>query len=163
MPEHATIIAPQPVRLKEVATVVAEGDSGRSYAQRLGIHHDQIVQELGWDEDTDDDIRADIEEVCGSDLLDEDADEVVDVVMLWWREGDGDLVDRLMDAIAPLAEDGLIWVLTPKTGKPGHVQPAEIAEAAPTAGLMQTSSANLGDWIGSRLVQPKSKAAGRHS
>jgi hypothetical protein len=72
-------------------------------------------------------------------------------------------VDRLMDAIAPLAEDGVIWVLTPKTGKPGHVLPAEIAEAAPTAGLMQTSSANLGDWIGSRLVQPKSKAAGRHS
>lgn len=143
--------------------MVAEGDSGRSYAQRLGIHHDQIVQELGWDEDTDDDIRADIEDACGSDLLDEDADEVVDVVMLWWREGDGDLVDRLMDAIAPLAEDGLIWVLTPKTGKPGHVQPAEIAEAAPTAGLMQTSSANLGDWIGSRLVQPKSKAAGRRS
>jgi len=143
--------------------VVAAGDSGRSHAQRLGIHHDQIVQELGWDDDTDDDIRADVEEVCGSDLLDEDADEVVDVVLLWWRDDDGDLVDRLMDAIAPLAEDGVIWVLTPKTGKPGHVPPADIAEAAPTAGLMQTSSANLGDWIGSRLVQPKSKAAGRHS
>ena len=41
--------------------------------------------------------------------------------------------------------------------------PADIAEAAPTAGLMQTSSANLGDWSASRLVQPKSKAAGRHS
>jgi len=41
--------------------------------------------------------------------------------------------------------------------------PAEIAESAPTAGLMQTSSANLGDWSASRLVQPKSKAAGRHS
>jgi hypothetical protein len=148
---------------KEVATVVAAGDSGRSYAQRLGIHHDQIVQELGWDDDTDDEIRADIEEACGSDLLDEDADEVVDVVLLWWREEDGDLVDRLMDAIAPLAEDGVIWVLTPKTGKPGHVLPADIAEAAPTAGLMQTSSANLGNWIGSRLVQPKSKAAGRRS
>jgi hypothetical protein len=26
---------------------------------------------------------------------------------------------------------------------------------------MQTSSANLGDWSASRLVQPKSKAAGR--
>ncbi len=143
--------------------MVAAGDSGRNYAQRLGIHNDQIVQELGWDDDTDDDIRADIEEACGSDLLDEDADEVVDVVLLWWRDEDGDLVDRLMDAIAPLAEDGVIWVLTPKTGKPGHVLPADIAEAAPTAGLMQTSSANLGDWIGSRLVQPKSKAAGRHS
>lgn len=120
------------------------------------------MQELGWDEDTDDDIRADIEEASGSELLDEDADEVIDVVLLWWRDGDGDLVDALMDAITPLADDGVIWVATPKTGKPGHVLPAEIAESAPTAGLMQTSSANLGDWIATRLVQPKSKAAGRH-
>ena len=143
--------------------MVTGGDSGRSSAQRLGIQHDQIVQELGWDEDSDDGLRADVEAACGSELLDEDADEVIDVVLLWWREGDGDLADRLMDAIVPLSEDGVIWVLTPKTGKPGHVQPADIAEAAPTAGLMQTSSANLGDWSGSRLVQPKSKAAGRHS
>jgi hypothetical protein len=143
--------------------VVAAGDSGRNYAQRLGIQNDQIVQELGWDTDADDDIRAEVEEICGSELLDEDADEVIDVVLLWWRDGDGDLVDRLMDAITPLAEDGVIWVLTPKTGKPDHVPPADIAEAAPPAGLMQTSSANLGDWSASRLVQPKSKAAGRHS
>lgn len=143
--------------------MVAAGDSGRNYAQRLGIAQDQLVQELGWDEDCDDDIRVDIEDACGAELLDEDVDDVVDVVLLWWRDGDGDLVDRLMDAIAPLAEDGVIWVLTPKTGKPGHVLPAEIAESAPTAGLMQTSSANLGNWSGSRLVQPKSKAAGRHS
>jgi len=143
--------------------VVAAGDSGRNYAQRLGIQNDQIVQELGWDTDADDDIRAEVEEICGSELLDEDADEVIDVVLLWWRDGDGDLVDRLMDAITPLADDGVIWVLTPKTGKPDHVPPADIAEAAPTAGLMQTSSANLGDWSASRLVQPKSKAAGRHS
>lgn len=141
--------------------MVTAGDSGRNHAQRLDIHKDQVVQELGWDEDVDDDIRADVEDACGGELLDEDADEVIDVVLLWWRDDDGDLVDRLMDAIAPLAEDGVIWVLTPKTGKPGHVRPAEIAESAPTAGLMQTSSANLGDWIGSRLVQPKSKAAGR--
>lgn len=143
--------------------MVAAGDSGRNYAQRLGIQNNQLVQELGWDEDCDDDIRVDIEDACGAELLDEDVDDVVDVVLLWWRDGDGDLVDRLMDAIAPLAEDGVIWVLTPKTGKPGHVLPAEIAESAPTAGLMQTSSANLGNWSGSRLVQPKSKAAGRHS
>ena len=83
-------------------------------------------------------------------------------MLLWWRDDDGDLVDRLMDAITPLADDGVIWVATPKTGKNGHVQPAEIAESAPTAGLVVTSSANLGDWIASRLVQPKSKAAGRH-
>lgn len=132
-----------------------------NYAQRLGIEKDHVIQELGWDEDSDDDIRADIEDASGGELLDEDSDEVVDVVLLWWRDDDGDLVDRLMDAITPLADDGVIWVVTPKTGKPGHVQPAEIAESAPTAGLVQTSSANLGDWIASRLVQPKSKAASR--
>ena len=74
---------------------------------------------LGWDEDTDDDIRFDIEDACGGELLDEDADDVVDVVLLWWRDDDGDLVDRLMDAITPLADDGVVWVVTPKTGQPG--------------------------------------------
>jgi hypothetical protein len=145
-------------RLKEDTVVAADSPS---YARRLGIEKDQLVQELGWDEDTDDDIRLDVEEACGNELLDEDADDVIDVVLLWWRDDDGDLVDRLMDAITPLADDGVIWVVTPKTGQPGHVQPAEIAESAPTAGLMQTSSANLGDWIASRLVQPKSKGKTR--
>ena len=132
-----------------------------SYARKLGIERNQLVQELGWDEDTDDDIRADIEDASGGELLDEDAEDVIDVVLLWWRDDDGDLVDRLMDAITPLADDGVVWVVTPKTGQPGHVRPADIAESAPTAGLMQTSSANLGDWIASRLVQPKSGPAGR--
>ena len=140
--------------------VAADGAS--NYAQRLGVQQGQVVQELGWDTDTDDDIRADVEDACGAELLDEDADEVIDDVLLWWRDDDVDLVDALMDAITPLADDGVIWVLTPKTGKPGHVRPAEIAESAPTAGLMQTSSANLGAWSASRLVQRKSKAAGRH-
>lgn len=126
-----------------------------NYARVLGIQKDQVVQELGWDEDTDDDIRADIEDESGGDLLDEDADEVVDVVLLWWRDSDGDLVDTLMDAISPLSDDGVVWVLTPKTGRPDHVEPSEIAESATTAGLTQTSAANLGDWTGSRLVQPK--------
>ena len=129
--------------------------------ERAGEQRDQVVQEWGWDEDVDDNIRAAVEDACGSELLDEDTDEVVDVALLWWRDGDGDLVDTLMDAISPLAEDGVIWVLTPKTGKPGHVLPAEIAEAAPTAGLMPTSSVNLGDWAASRLVQPKSRGAGK--
>ena len=53
-------------------------DDAPNYARRLGIQKDQVVQELGWDEDTDDDIRADIEEACGSEMLDEDADEVID-------------------------------------------------------------------------------------
>ena len=145
---------------REDRTVVA-ADDAPSYARKLGIQQGQVVQEWGWDEDTDDDIRGDVEDACGGELLDEDTDEVIDVVMLWWRDGDGDLVDTLMDAIAPLADDGVIWVLTPKTGRPGHVLPAEIAESAPTAGLMPTSSVNLRDWSASRLVQPKSRAGRR--
>ena len=65
-----------------------------------------VVQELGWDEDTDDDLRAAVEDTIDDELLDEDTDEVVDVVLLWWRDGDGDLADALMDAIGPLADDG---------------------------------------------------------
>lgn len=149
---------------EDVVTATApDADDRRSAALKLGIAPGLVVQEMGWDEDVDETLRESVVVVAGSELVDEDYDDVVDVVLLWWRDGDGDLVDRLMDAITPLADDGIIWVLTPKTGKPGHVLPAEIAESAPTAGLMQTSSANLGDWSASRLVQPKSKAAGRHS
>jgi hypothetical protein len=140
---------------------VVAADPAPSFARKLGIQREQLVQEWGWDEDTDDDIRASVEEECAGDLLDEDSDEVIDVVLLWWRDSDGDLVDTLMDAITALADDGVIWVLTPKTGRPGHVLPAEIAEAAPTAGLMPTSSVNLGNWSASRLVQPKSRAGKR--
>jgi len=143
--------------------VVAAGDTGNAgVADKLGIDQGTVVQEIGWDEDVDDDVRAAVEERIGADLLDEDADEVVDVVLLWWREDDGDLVDALMDAIGPLAENGVIWVLTPKTGRTGYVEPSDIAEAVPTAGLAQTSSVTLGeDWAGTRLVSPKSVKAKR--
>ncbi|MEU7767924.1 DUF3052 domain-containing protein [Nocardia sp. NPDC049190] len=140
--------------------MVAAADA-QNYAQKLGIAHGLVVQELGWDEDVDDDLRADVEESIGGELVDEDSDEVVDVVLLWWRDGDGDLVDALMDAIGPLADDGFVWVLTPKTGHPGHVDPSEIAESAPTAGLTQTSAISLGTWAGSRLVQPKAPSKQR--
>jgi len=143
--------------------VVAAEDAGSTgVAERLGIEPGMVVQEIGWDEDVDDDVRADIEERIGSDLLDEDADDVVDVVLLWWREEDGDLVDALMDAMGPLADTGVIWVLTPKTGRDGHVEPSEIAEAVPTAGLSQTSSVSVGaDWAATRLVSSKSAKSKR--
>ncbi|MBV8932097.1 MAG: DUF3052 domain-containing protein [Kutzneria sp.] len=143
--------------------MVAAGDAGKvGVADRLGIEPDMVVQEIGWDEDVDDDVRAAIEEKIGSDLLDEEADEVVDVVLLWWRETDGDLVDTLMDVTGPLAEEGVIWLLTPKTGRPGYVEPSDIAEAVPTAGLAQTSTASVGeDWAGIKLVSPKSVKAKR--
>lgn len=140
--------------------MVAAADA-QSYVQKLGITSDMLVQELGWDEDTDDDLRAAVEETIGGEILEDDSDEVIDVVLLWWRDEDGDLVDALMDAIGPLSEEGFVWVLTPKTGQPGHVEPSEIAESAPTAGLTQTTASNLGNWSGSRLVQPKSRPSNK--
>jgi hypothetical protein len=143
--------------------VVAAEDAGKfGVADKLGIEPGQVVGELGWDDDVDDDVRAAVEERCGSELLDDEADEVLDVILLWWRENDGDLVDQLMDATGPLAEDGVIWVLTPKTGRPGHVEPSDIAEAVPTAGLSQTSNISVAsDWTGTRLVSPKSAKSRR--
>ena len=143
--------------------VAATGDSDKSdLAGMLGVEPGMIVQELGWDSDVDDEVRSAIEDRAGEELLDEDAQEVVDVVILWWREGDGDLVDTLVDARSPLTENGVVWVLTPKTGTDGHVEPSDIAEAAPTAGLSQTSNVSLSEaWVGTRLVAPKASSRGR--
>ncbi|ATE52991.1 DUF3052 domain-containing protein [Actinosynnema pretiosum] len=137
--------------------MVAAEDAGKiGVADKLGIEPGAVVQEIGWDEDVDDDLRAAVEERIGGDLLDEDADDVVDVVLLWWREEDGDLVDALVDVTSPLADEGVIWVLTPKTGRSGHVEPSDIAEATSTAGLAQTSNVNVSeDWTAVRLVSPK--------
>jgi len=117
-----------------------------------------VVQELGYEaSDADEQVRSSIVERSGSDLVGEDSDEVVDVVLLWWRGEDGDLVDALVDAIGPLADNGVIWVLTPKTGKAGHVEPSEIAEATRTAGLAQTTTVAGGpQWMIARLARPKS-------
>ena len=144
--------------------MAAAEDAGRGsdIAGKLGVEPGTVVQELGWDNDVDEAVRDAVEGRCGDDLLDEDADEVVDLVLLWWREGDGDLTDVLIGAIGPLAENGVIWVLTPKTGRGGHVEPSEIAEAVPTAGLAQTSTASVGeDWTATRLVAPKSAKSRR--
>ena len=135
---------------------------GSDIAGKLGVEPGMVVQEIGWDDDVDDAVREAVEERCGDELLDDDADEVVDVVLMWWRENDGDLVDALINAIGPLADHGVIWVLTPKTGRSGHVEPSEIAEAAPTAGLSQTSNVSVGEgWAGSRLVAPKAARSRR--
>ena len=136
--------------------MVAEGDSGLNYAQRLSIHKDQVVQELGWDEDADDDIRVDIEEACGAELLDDDADEVIDVVLLWWRDDDGDVADGLVDALRDLSQEGHIWLFTPKIGQESHVDPTDIAEATLAAGLVLANPATVSSqWQAQRIVRPK--------
>ena len=128
----------------------------RTIATKLGLRPGQIVQELGYDDDCDHDLRVAIATLTGSELVDEDHDEVVDAVLLWWREDDGDLVDALVDSLTSLGSGGVVWLLTPKAGRDGHVEPEDIGEAAPTAGLSATSTvAAAQDWSGTRLVAPK--------
>ncbi len=128
----------------------------RTIATKLGLRPGQVVQELGYDDDCDHELRTAIATLTGNELVDEDHDEVVDAVLLWWREDDGDLVDALVDSLTSLTSGGVIWLLTPKIGRDGHVEPEDIGEAAPTAGLSATSTTAAGkDWSGTRLVAPK--------
>jgi hypothetical protein len=114
-----------------VSATAGQAQEQRDLAGRLGIKPGQVVQEIGYDDDVDEELRDAIA---------------------------GDLVDALVDALTPLADGGYIWLLTPKAGREGHVEPSEIGEAAPTAGLSQTSSVSAArDWSGSRLVAPKAR------
>ncbi|MHA7264720.1 DUF3052 domain-containing protein [Arthrobacter sp. TMN-37] len=131
----------------------AEAATAVSVAGKLGFKTGDLVQELGYDEDVDFDFRDELEADIGSELLMEDDQDVVDGVILWWRNNDGDLVDALVDALVSLGAGGVIWVLTPKPGREGYVAPSEIQEAAPTAGLHATSSAGVSkEWAATRLV-----------
>jgi len=122
----------------------------------MGFAKDDLVLEVGFDSDCDSTIRDQIMAITCTTFLEDAATEVVDAVVLWWRDGDGDLVDELMDALAYLSEVGPIWVLTPKAGRELHVEPSDIQDAAPIAGLSQTSTIALaGDWSATRLVARK--------
>lgn len=137
------------------ATAGQAADGVRSLADRFGIEPDMVVMEMGYDEDVDQDLRDALIDRCGE-LVDEETDEVVDAVLVWYRDGDGDLVDLLVDALGPLADNGVVWLLTPKAGRDGHVEPSDITESAPTAGLAQTTTLSAGkDWAAARLVAPK--------
>lgn len=145
-----------------MSATAGSAGSQRTLADRLAIQAGMVVQEVGYDDDCDEELREAIVERIGTPLLGEDQDDVVDVVLLWFRGDDGDLVDTLVDSLAPLAANGVIWLLTPKAGRDGHVEPSDVGEAAPTAGLSQTSSISAGpDWSGTRLVAPKSSRGKR--
>jgi hypothetical protein len=145
----------------KVSATAGEGSTqtASTPAARLGITAGMVVQELGWDEDTDDELRQSIEDVIDADMVDGDYGNVVDAVLLWWRADDGDLVDGLVDALTDLVGGGAIWLLTPKIGRPGSVDAADIAEAAPIAGLSQTTTAAVSkEWTATRLMAPKTPA-----
>jgi hypothetical protein len=122
----------------------------------MGFAAGELILEVGYGPDCDDVLRSEITAITGTQLLEGETTEVVDAVIVWWRDGDGDLVDELMDALTYLTETGPIWVLTPKLGRDGHVESSDIQDAAPIAGLSQTSTIALAqDWAGTRLVARK--------
>ena len=133
-----------------------EGTATQTTGSRLGFKSGMVVQELGWDEDVDDALRVQIEDAIDSDMVDGDYGNVVDSVLLWWRNDDGDRVDALVDSLTDLVGGGVIWLLTPKVGRTNSVDPADVAEAAPIAGLATTTTAAISkDWAATRLVAPK--------
>ena len=122
----------------------------------MGLAKDDLVLEVGHDSDCDSTLRDQLMAITGTQFLEGSTSEVVDAVIIWWREGDGDLVDELMDALTYLSETGPIWVFTPKVGRDGHVEPSDIQDAAPIAGLSVTSTIALAkDWTATRLVARK--------
>ncbi|MFT3889898.1 MAG: DUF3052 domain-containing protein [Arachnia sp.] len=126
-----------------------------SGADLLGFEMGMLVQELGWDEDVDADLRDDIMDTIDAEMVEEPL-EAVDAVVLWWRDEDGDVADGLVDASTDLAPTGQIWLLTPKVGRPGFIDAASISEGVTVAGLSLTNTVNVGpDWQATRVVRPK--------
>lgn len=143
-------------RVRWTSGVDENSATPKGLAVKLGFTAGQVVQEIGYDTDTDDAVSEAIQSV--GELVNEDYGDVVDAVLLWWRADDGDLVDALVDALGPLADHGVIWLMTPKVGRAGYVEPSDIADAAPTAGLQVTSAISAAaDWQGTRLVAPKAR------
>jgi hypothetical protein len=140
----------------------ADGKSGvPNMASRLGLEAGWVVQEIGYDDDCDDDLRDAIRAITGEDFAGEDTDEVVDAVLLWFREDDGDLVDAFFDILTDLKAGGVVWLLTPKVGRDGYVETSDITEAAPVAGLATTSTLSVtDDWSATKLVVPKTGRRG---
>lgn len=137
-------------------TTSAEPDTGSGVPARLGFAPGQLVQEFGYDGDVDDEFRFAIEGLTTTDLEDEDYGGVADGTLLWWRAGDGDLIDALVDALTLLADEGFIVLMTLKPGRPGFVDASDVEESATTAGLHTSGTVNAcDDWAATRLVAPK--------
>ncbi len=130
--------------------------AAQGLASKFGLAEGLVIQEVGFSDDSDIAVSQAIATVA--ELVDESYEDVVDGVLLWFREDDGDLVDALMDALVELTETGVIWLMTPKVGRAGHIEPSDISDAAPTVGLATTSTINAAtDWQGTRLVSHRSR------
>lgn len=132
---------------------VSEGSTPPGPEARLGFASGQIVIEFGYDEDVDEGFREQVEQVAGAPLEDEDYDGVFDAVVLWFRDGDGDLTDDLVDLVADVEDGGFIVLLTPSSSSTGQVAAQDIQEACSTSGLTASGRVPVGqDWVAQRLA-----------
>ncbi len=120
---------------------------------RFDLTKGLVLQEFGYDEDVDSALRVAIEERTGEALVDEDYGDVTDGALVWFRDGDDDLTDLLMDVQSLMDDGGAVWLFTPKAGTSGHVPPRDVQEAASVAGLHSTITFVVGEgWSCTRLV-----------
>ena len=131
----------------------ADAPTPSAIAEALNLTTGQIVQEIGYDDDVDHDLRDAIEDLIGDEMEDEDTQEIVDAVVVWWREEGGELSDALVDTLRNIEAGAPVWLLTPKAGRDGHVMPGDVQESAEIAGLRVMSTLSLAtDWTGTRLA-----------
>ena len=125
-----------------------------SVVSRLGLTPGMVVQEFGYDADVCEALRLGVAAVTGEEIVDEDYGNVTDAAILWFREGDDDLADLLMDVQSLLDSGGQVVIFSPKAGKPGHVPPREIQEGSSVAGLHATSTFVVdANWAATVLVE----------
>ena len=62
-------------------------------AARMGIVSGHLILESGYGSDCDESVRNSLIKISGNEVLSVEINEVVDAVILWWREDDGDLID----------------------------------------------------------------------
>ena len=122
----------------------------------LGLAPGMVVEEVGWDDDVDAALRDAIMDTIDADMVEESL-EGVDVVVLWWRDDDGDVADGLVEAMTDLAPTGFIWLMTPKVGRAGFIETSDLSEGSVTAGLALTGTMNVStEWQATKVVRPKS-------
>lgn len=137
-----------------VATTQGSDSIDATIVARLGLETGMIVQEFGYDDDVAVALRTAIEDATGEKLVDEDYGDVTDACILWFRDGDDDLADLLMDVQSLLDAGGSVWLLTPKAGRDGHVPPRDVEEASSLAGLHATSTFVIDSaWTATQLVE----------
>lgn len=98
--------------------------SSTGMAARLGIKPGDLILESGKRADADDALRSEIFTAAGSEPVGDGAQEVVDVVLLWWREDDGDLVDALVDSLTFLDAQGSFGYSLPRWAELGMLSRA---------------------------------------